>query len=342
MEAQRFFASDNSATVHPKVMEALSRANVGHAVGYGDDPHTRRAIDRFREVFGPGTEVFFVYNGTGANTLGLASLTRPYNAVLCTENAHIHVDECGAPEKFTGCKLITISTPDGKLRVEDLEPHLHVLGVEHHAQPKVISVTQVTEVGTTYRLDELRSLAEFAHAHGMYLHMDGARIANAAAFLGTDLRSMTRDCGVDVLSFGGTKNGLMFGEAVVFFDPQLAAEFRYVRKQGTQLASKMRYIAVQFDALFQDQLWLTNARHANAMAARLARLVQDVPGVQPVYPVESNAVFATFPKEKIPVLQERSFFYVWDEALGHVRWVASFDTTEQDVERFAHEIRSVL
>jgi threonine aldolase len=342
MEVRRFFASDNSATVHPKVMEALSRANEGHAVGYGDDPYTQAAIRRFRDVFGPDTEVFFVYNGTGANTLGLGSVTRPHNAVLCTENAHIHVDECGAPEKFTGCKLITIPTTDGKLEVQDLEPHLHVVGVEHHAQPKVVSVTQVTEVGTAYRIDELQRIAEFAHAHGMYLHMDGARIANAAAFLGTDLKSLTRDCGVDVLSFGGTKNGLMFGEAVVFFDPRLAGEFRFVRKQGTQLASKMRYIAAQFDVLFQDELWLTNARHANEMAALLARRVEDIQEVELVYPVESNAVFATFPKERIPVLQERSFFYVWDEGRGHVRWVASFDTTEDDVERFAREIRSVL
>jgi threonine aldolase len=342
MEARRFFASDNGATVHPRIMEALSRVNVGHAVGYGDDPHTRTAIERFRSVFGPDTEVFFVYNGTGANTLGLGSLTRSHNAVLCTENAHIHVDECGAPEKFTGCKLITIPTVDGKLRVEDLEPHLHVLGVEHHVQPKVVSVTQVTEVGTTYRLEELRRLAEFAHEHGMYLHMDGARIANAAAFLDTDLKSVTRDCGVDVLSFGGTKNGLMFGEAVVFFDPEPAAEFRFVRKQGTQLASKMRYISAQFDALFQDDLWLTNARHANAMAALLARRIEGIREVELVYPVESNAVFATFPKDKIQALQQRSFFYVWDEGRGHVRWVASFDTTESDVERLVQEIRSVL
>src|SRR5271156_5581013 len=264
MKPSRSFASDNNAVVHPEVLEALRRANEGHVVGYGSDPHTESAIRKFREEFGADVAVFFVFNGTAANVLSLQALTRPFHAVLCPELSHIYQDECGAPEKFTGCKLVPLAAPDGKLTVETVARAYHGIGDQHHAQPRVISITQSTEMGTVYRPEEIQALARFAHEHGMFLHMDGARIANAAAFLGQNLRQATRDLGVDVLSFGGTKNGIMGGEAVVFFHRELGHDFLYLRKQGMQLASKMRFIAAQFEALLTNDLWRRSAQHANA------------------------------------------------------------------------------
>jgi len=339
---KRGFASDNNAGVHPEILEAILRANRGHVVAYGDDPYTTSAAEKFKEIFGEDTEVFFVYNGTGANVLSLQAMTYSFHAVICAESAHINEDECGAPEKFTGCKLLTIPTADGKIAIDQVRPFLQAVGNEHHAQPKVISITQATELGTVYQKEEIREIASFAHEHGMLVHLDGARICNAAAALHTGLREATRDLGVDVLSFGGTKNGVMFGEAVVFFNRTLARDFKFIRKQGTQLASKMRYIAVQFEALLTDDLWRRNAVHANSMAKLLEREVRSIPQVTIAQPVEANGVFAAIPQEYIEPLQQEYFFYVWDEARSIVRWMTSFDTTEEDVIGFAALLRRVL
>ena len=271
MKPARSFASDNNASVHPAIIQAISAVNQGHTVGYGDDPYTQSAMRKFREHFGRGVEVFMVFNGTAANVLSFAALTNPYHAVICAEGAHVYVDECGAPEKLTGCKLIPIPTENGKLTVEEVSKVYHGVGDQHHVQPRVISITQSTEVGTVYQPDEVKALAKFAHDRGMFLHVDGARIANAAASLKLNLREATRDLGVDVLSFGGTKNGAMGAEAVVFFDQTLARDFLFRRKQGMQLASKMRYISAQLDELLTDDLWLKNARHSNRMAKLLER-----------------------------------------------------------------------
>lgn len=342
MKAIKNFASDNNASVHEKILEALADVNKGHALAYGDDPYTASAIHKFEEVFGANIDVHFVYNGTGANVLGLSTVTSPYNAILCAESAHINVDECGASEKFTGCKLVTVPSADGKIRVEQIERHLHVLGVQHHSQPKVISITQSTEYGTVYAVQEIKEIADIAHGHGLYLHMDGARIANAAAALNTGLKEITGDAGIDILSFGGTKNGLMYGEAVVFFNKELGKNFKFIRKNGMQLASKMRYISAQFQALLTDGLWLKNARHANSMARLLANKAKDIPGVEISSTVEANAVFAVIPGAAIPRLQERFFFYVWNEEKNEVRWMASFDTTEEDVNAFVEALREAV
>lgn len=335
----RSFASDNNAGVHPDVLRAISAANVGHVRGYGDDPYTAAAIARLRAQLGEHIEAFFMFNGTGANVAVLQALMPSFGSVICAQTAHINVDECGAPEKFTGGKLVDVPTPDGKLTPALIEAHSHGQGDEHHSQPMVVSITQSTEMGTCYSADEVRAIAACAHAHGLLLHMDGARISNAAASLGLSLRAITADCGVDALSFGGTKNGLMGGEAAVFFKPELARQFKYIRKQSMQLASKMRFIAAQFDALLSDDLLLRNASHANAMAQRLARALSGVPGVTLTQPVQANAVFATIPQKHIAPLQERAFFYVWSEARNEVRWMTSFDTTEADVDAFAQLVR---
>ncbi len=342
MKPKRSFASDNNATVHLEVLEALQRANDGHVVGYGDDPYTESAVRKFREHFGDDVEVFFVYNGTAANVLSLQALTHPFHAVLCPELSHIYTDECGAPERFTGCKLVPLNAPLGKLSVETVAHAYHGIGDQHHVQPKVMSITQATEMGTVYRPDEIRTLSDFAHERGMFMHMDGARIANATAAQGMTLRQATRDLGVDVLSFGGTKNGVMGVEAVVFFLPQLATDFLFVRKQGMQLASKMRYMAVQMEALLTNDLWRRNAEHANRMARLLEKELSHISQVNIVYPVEANGVFAQIPRESIAKIQERYFFYVWNEEESVVRWMCSFDTTEQDVKEFARFVAQMV
>jgi threonine aldolase len=341
MKPTRSFASDNNAGVHPEILQALASANHGHAVGYGDDAWTARASALFKQHFGD-VDVFFVFNGTAANVLSLTSLTRPYHAVFCTEAAHIFNDECGAPEKFTGCKLIASPDEGGKLTLPAVKHHYHGVGDQHHVQPRVISITQATEMGTVYQPHEIRDLAEFAHAHDMYLHMDGARIANAAASLGQNLKQATGDLGVDVLSFGGTKNGLMGAEAVVFFNRTLCPDFQFLRKQGMQLASKMRFLAVQFEALLSGDLWLRSARHANGMARLLEQEIRRIPQMKIVYPVEANGVFAQVPRQAIARLQERYFFYVWNEEESVVRWMCSFDTTEEDVREFAGFVAEVV
>jgi threonine aldolase len=334
MKPARSFASDNNAGIHPEALAAIARANAGHTVGYGDDRYTEAAVRKFKQHFGADTEVFFVFNGTAANCLSLKALTESYHAIICSEAAHIYVDECGAPEKFTGCKLIPIPTIDGKLTVEAIRGTYHGIGDQHHVQPRVVSITQATEMGTVYKPREIKALARFAHECDMFLHMDGARIANAAASLSLNVREATRDLGVDVLSFGGTKNGLMGAEAVVFFDKKLGSNFLYLRKQGMQLASKMRFIAAQFEALLSNDLWLKNARHANRMAQLLQKQLRNIPQLKITYPVEANGVFAQIPRQAIAKLQKRYFFYVWNEEQSVVRWMCSFDTTEEDVEQF--------
>ena len=339
---KRSFASDNNAGAHPEILAALARVNDGHVRAYGDDPFTAAAVARLRGHLGGQAEIFFVFGGTGANVLGLQALMRPHEAVICSDCAHIQVDECGAPERFIGCKLLGVPAPAGKLTPQAIVSRLVGIGSEHHSQPRVVSISQVTEYGTVYTPDEIRALADTAHEHGLFLHVDGARIANAAAALGVSLRAITVDAGVDIMSLGGTKNGLVGGEAVVFFDPRHAADFRFTRKQGMQLPSKMRFIAAQFEALFTDDLWLRSARHANAMARRLADKVRDLPGLAITQPVEANAVFAILPRDVIPGLQSEFFFYMWDERRSEVRWMASWDTTEGDVDRFASTISRAM
>jgi threonine aldolase len=335
MKPVRSFASDNNAGVHPKVLQAIAAVNRGHVVGYGDDPYTEAAVRKFKQHFGSDVEVFLVFNGTAANCLSLKAMTESYQAVICAEGAHIYTDECGAPEKFTGCKLMPVPTADGKLTVESVGHAYHGIGDQHHVQPRAISITQASEMGTIYTAREVRDLARFAHERNMFLHMDGARIANAAVSLGLTLREATRDLGVDILSFGGTKNGAMGAEAVVFFDKKLSRDFLYRRKQGMQLASKMRFISAQFEALLSKDLWRKNAQHANRMAELLKKEISKIPGVKIVYKVEANGVFAQIPRQAIAKLQKRYFFYVWDEERSLVRWMCSFDTTEKDVKQFA-------
>lgn len=336
------FASDNAAGVHPTVLEAVARANHGHALAYGADAWTERAVERFRDLFGHPVEVAFAWGGTGANVVGLQCLLAPYQAVICPSTAHIAVDECGAPERFTGCKLIDLPCEDGKLTARQVVEQLHVLGDQHHVQPRVVSITQSTEMGSLYTADEVAELTAAAHAHGLLVHMDGARLANAAAALGGDVRSFTIDAGVDVLTFGGTKNGMMYGEAVVFCDPSLAGPVRFVRKQAGQLISKMRYVAAQFDALLTDGLWLELAGHANAMATRLHDATAGVPGVALGRAPEVNSVFPVLPPEAIGPLQDWCFFWPWDPARHQVRWMTAWDTTVADVDAFAAGVRAVL
>ncbi len=337
------FASDNWSGVSPEVMQALAEVNIGHHPAYGEnDPLLEQAQQKFREVFGRESQVFFVYNGTGANVLSVQQLLRSWEAVVTPHSAHLNEDEAGAPEKFTGGKLLTVDCENGKIKPEQIEPFLNSYGFQHHVQAKMISISQATELGTLYSLNEIKSLADFAHAHGMYLHMDGARIANAAVALGCSLKEMTTGCGVDVVSFGGTKNGLMFGEAVVFMNNKLAEGFEYNRKQGMQLASKMRFITAQFLAYFENDLWKHNAENANRMATLLGEKLQSVQGIRLSRPVEANGVFAIIPPELIPELQRKYFFHVWDEKKSEVRLMCSFDTTLEDIEGFVSEVNKLL
>ena len=352
MRRAHLFASDNTATVHAAVMDALSKVNENHEISYGDDPYTREAIDKLRELFDAEVEVFFVYNGTGANVLGLASMVRSYEATTCTEIAHIQEDETGAPEKFTGSKLLPVTPLAGKLTVEQLAPFLGRRGFEHTSQPAAVSVTQSTEVGTAYTVEELREIGEFCRKEGLLFHMDGARASNAVVHLADRpatpmepremLREITTRAGVDVFSFGLSKNGIMFGEAVVLFRPELAAAARFLRKQTTQLASKMRYIAAQYSAMVDDDLWALNARRANALAARLAGRLDAMEGVELAYPVEANGVFPSLPERAIEALQEEWGFYLWEPEQGVVRLMLSYDSTEEDVDDFCDALENLL
>jgi threonine aldolase len=338
----RGFASDNNAGVHPEILKALSDVNAGHAVGYGDDNYTAVAGAKFKEVFGKDVVFIPVYNGTGANVVSIQTLIRPFNAVICTDVSHIYVDECGAPEKHSGAKLLPVKTKDGKLTVDLIKQHMHGFGFEHHSQPKMVSITQVTELGTVYTIEEIKEIADYVHSHDMYLHMDGARISNAAVSLGCTLKEMTFDSGVDVLSYGGTKNGMMFGEAVVFANEKLSENVKYIRKQSTQLHSKMRYISAQFTALLSNDLWKRNAEHSNKMAAKLAEKIKNMPQITITHKVQANGVFCLVPKELIKPLQDEFFFYMWDESRNEVRWMTSFDTTDEDIENFASAIKRLL
>jgi threonine aldolase len=343
---RRHFASDNWAGAHPEVIAALAAANHGHAPSYGEDAVTARAVSRIQALFGAPVSVHFVFNGTAANVLGLASSLKPWQAVICSEVSHLNVDECGAYERLAGGKLLTVPAPNGKLTPELVLPRLAGIGVVHSVQPAAISITQGTEYGTVYTAAEVAALSRLAREHGLILHMDGARLANAAAALGLAPGGFTTGAGVDILTLGGTKNGLIAGEAVIIADPDRAAEFGFVRKQGMQLASKMRFVAAQFDALLTDDLWLRSATHANQMAQRLYRLVRDVPGVEVTQRVEANAVFACIPPAAIVPLQQHFNFLVWNERTSEVRWMTAFDTTPGDVDAFAaaiaHEVGVAL
>jgi threonine aldolase len=340
--ALRGFASDNYAGVHPEVLAAIAAANEGHQVAYGGDVYTARLQQLVVEHFGEGAEVFPVFNGTGANVVGLQSMLPRWGAVICTQTAHINTDENGAPERVAGLKLLTVPTPDGKLTPELVDREAWGWGDEHRAQPLAVSITQTTELGTAYTAAEVRAIADHAHARGMTLHMDGARIANAAAHLDVTLREFTADAGVDVLSFGGTKNGLLFGEALVVLNPQATDGLKYLRKLNMQLASKMRFASAQLIAILSDDLYLRSARHANAMATRLRTAVAGLPGLEITQQTQSNAVFAILPPGVADRLRARFGFYDWDPATGEVRWMCAFDTTEADVDAFAAAVRQEL
>ncbi len=336
------FASDNAAGVAPEVLDALGRANHGTALAYGDDPWTRQAEGAVDDLFGRHVETFLCWGGTGANVVGLASVLQPHQCILTVDTAHIVVDECGAPVRFTGSTLQTVPHQDGKLVPGSLDPFVHWLGSEHHPQPAVVSISQATEMGTCYETEEIAAICDAAHAHGMLVHLDGARIANAVVASGGSLSSMVTDTGVDVMTLGMTKNGAMYGEAVVFLRPELADRARFVRKQAGQLSSKSRYIAAQLLALLEDDLWLRNARHANDMALRLAELAAQIPEVQVTRSPQVNSLFVRLPAERIGILQDWSFFWDWDLTDSLVRWMTSWATTTDDVEAFAAGVAQLL
>lgn len=334
-------ASDNYSGVHPEIMEALVRANHEHMGSYGADEITERAIEKFKSLFGSGIEIFFAYNGTGANVLSLAAGTMSFNAILCSELAHINVDESTAPEKFTGCKLITVPTTDGKIYPDTIEERILRIGDQHHPQAKMISISQSTEYSTVYTIDEIKAISAIAKKYNFFLHMDGARISNASVSLGKDFREFTIDAGVDILSFGGTKNGMMFGEAVVIFSNALAENFSYIRKQGMQLHSKMRFISAQFEAFLTNDLWKRSATHSNAMAKKLEQGLKEIPEIRITQSVDGNGVFAIVPKEITEALQQELFFYVWNDRTNEVRMMCSFDTKEEEIERFVNKAKQL-
>jgi threonine aldolase len=344
----RGFASDNYAGAHPEVLAAVAEANGGHQVSYGADDYTARLIEVMRGHLGDQAEVFPVFNGTGANVVALTSLLPRWGAVVAASTAHIHTDEGGAPERVSGLKLLTVDTPDGKLTPDLIDRQAWGWGDEHRAQPLAVSITQTTELGTLYTVDEIRAIADHVHARGMALHMDGARISNAAAALGVPLRAFTTDAGVDILSFGGTKNGALYGEAVVVLTPELSNGVVYLRKLTMQLASKMRFVSAQLLALFEDDLYLRSAGHANAMAARLRGSLEDllaageISGLTFSQPTQANGVFAALDNDAADRIREQVRFYDWDRATGQVRWMAAFDTTEADVDGFVDVIRREL
>ncbi|MFD4985094.1 threonine aldolase family protein [Streptomyces sp. NPDC058374] len=338
----RGFASDNYAGAHPEVMAALALANGGHQVAYGEDDYTEHLQQIVRSHFGGSAQAFPVFNGTGANVVALQALTDRWGAVICADSAHINVDECGAPERVGGLKLLTVPTPHGKLTPELIDREAYGWDDEHRAMPQVVSITQNTELGTVYTPEEIRAICDHAHERGMKVHLDGARIANAAASLDVPMRAFTNAVGVDVLSYGGTKNGMLFGEAVIVLDPDAARHMKHLRKLSMQLASKMRFVSVQLEAMLAKDLWLRTARHANAMARRLAEAVETVDGVEILHPVQANAVFARLPHEVSERLQKRFRFYFWDEQAGEVRWMCSFDTREEDVDAFVAALREEM
>ncbi len=335
----KMLISDNASGVHPKIMQALIDCNKRHVKPYGNDAFTRKAVERFRSVFGETTDVAFVLTGTAANVIALSSLIQPFESVICAETGHVNVDECGAFERFSGSKLERVNGADGKLSPELIDPFLSYVGNEHHVQPRIVSISQVSEMGTVYTLDEIRALADLCHENSMYLHMDGARIANAVVSLGCDLKTMTVDAGVDILSFGGTKNGMMMGEAIVSFRPELTGHLKYIRKQGMHLASKMRFISAQFLAYLDTSVWQKNAEHANAMAKILTDGMAEYSQVKLVAPPEANMIFAEIPQEWNEALLRKAPFYVLDITSNLIRLVTSFDTQEEDVHAFLEVVK---
>jgi threonine aldolase len=333
---RRGFASDNNAGIHPAILKEITSANTGHTIGYGADIYTEQAKQLFKEHLGPDTQTYFVFTGTAANVLGISGVIRSWNSVITASSAHMEKDECGAPEKFTGCKVLTVDTGDGKITIEMIEKHMHGFGSEHHAQPGVVSITQSTEMGTVYTVPEIRKLADYAHSKKTLLHMDGARLANAAVYLNVPLKAITTDAGVDVLSFGGTKNGMMMGEAVCFLRQGLAPDFKFIRKQGMQLASKMRFISAQFIAYFRNDLWKKNAAHANKMAIILESRLKGIKKTRITQPVESNGIFVIIPHHVAEKVMKKYFFYPWNGNISEYRLMTSWDTTEEDIDDFVN------
>ncbi len=338
----KHFASDNYSGVHPRILQAIAEVSEGHVPAYGGDVYTQRAEESFKKIFG-SDDVHFVFNGTAANVLSLGSALKPFEAVICSERAHIHEDEGGAPEKFLGTKLITLPSPNGKITVDQIAKASRRDFDQHRVQTRVVSLTQSTEYGTLYQPEEIHHIAEWCHAHDHILHVDGARLANAAVALGTDLKTACGDC--DVLSFGATKNGLLLGEAVVFFNSTLSTHFKNHRKQAMQLMSKMRFVSVQFETYLNEELWKTNATHSNRMTKLLLEKLKQIPSIKITQKAEVNAIFARVPREAALVLQKKFNFYIWRElspAEVEVRWMTSFDTTESDVQNFVDLLQSSL
>lgn len=339
---KRGFGSDNHSGISPEILDAISKANCDHALAYGDDEYCVRVDKLFKETFGQQSSVYFVFNGTGANVLCIDAMCRSHHAVICAESAHINVDECGAPQRIVGCRLLTVPTPDGKLTPELVKTQMHGFGFQHHSQPRAISITQPTELGTLYTVEEIKALSDLAHSHNMYLHMDGARLSNAAVALDLSFRQITTDAGVDCLSFGGTKNGMMIGESAVILSPELDTELSYRRKQMAQLCSKMRFMAVQYEAWLSSDLWRRNAMHSNNMAQLLFKSLNTIPQVRVVYPVQANSVFVQLPRQVWTELQKHYFFYDWDYDNDIVRFMCSFDTTTEDIEGFVETIKKLF
>lgn len=336
------FGSDNHSGVHPKILEAITQANVGYTHSYGDDFYTNKAIDKFKEFFGNDIDVYFVLTGTGANVLSLQNFLKPYEAVICAKTAHINVDECGAPEHFTGNKLITVDTENGKLSPELIEKSIFGVGDEHHVQPRIISISQVTELGSIYTAKEIKAIVEFAHARGMYVHLDGARLANAVVALDCTFADLTTHTGIDILSFGATKNGAMLAESIVCFRPELSRGMKYLRKMGMQLYSKMRYSSVQWLAYLSDNLWYDNAKNANDIARYMYDKLAENPQVKLTQKIEANALFALLDKDVIEPLRDEYHFYTWDEFTGEIRLMCAFDTTKEDIDLFIKFLNKLL
>jgi len=336
------FASDNYSGAHNKIIEAITKANIEHAEAYGNDKYTEQAIKKFKEIFGNDIDVYFVYSGTGANVLSLKTVTNSFNAIICADVAHINVDETGAPEQSTGCKLLTVPTTDGKITVNGIKKYMHRVNDEHFAQPKIISITQPTELGTLYNVNEIREISAYAKRHNLLLHMDGARISNAAVAMNLNFKEFTKDLGVDVLSFGGTKNGLLFGEAVIFFKKELSENFKFFRKQAMQLASKMRFISAQFEALLTNNLWRENAENANKMAQYLYSKIKNIDKIKITQKVETNGVFAIMSRELAIKLQKETPFYFWDEEKSEVRFMLSYDNTKTEIDNFIKLINLLI
>lgn len=337
----RSFGSDNHSGVHRDILSAISEANKDHVIAYGDDPYTEKVSQKIKQLFGEQAHFFPMFNGTGANICALRACLQPYHAIIAPETGHIFVDECGAPEWLTGAAVKSVSTPDGKVRPEMLHPFFHHFGFEHHSQPKVLYISQLSELGTAYTIAEIKALADLLHQHNMYLHMDGARIANAAATLGVSFKEITTDAGVDILSFGGTKNGMMLGESVITFRPELAGNMKYIRKQSTQLYSKMRFCSAQFQAYLENDLWLQNARHANKMAQMLRSELEKVSSIQFTQPTDGNILLLKMEPDMIEKLLQKHFFYIWDEMTHEIRLVTSWDTTEEDVQALISDVKNI-